>query len=205
MNNDLDGFSIRHIVCMSKNRVIGSNGSMPWKFAKELAHFKKTTFNNPIIMGRKTWQSLPAILPGRTHYVLSSNPNLQLPASVYRCSSIKDAFDKINKSKKHWTNSTKSSTKNSQKIIFIIGGQEIFHHTIDIIDSIDLTIIDHEFPGDSFYPIVEDKFTVQSSKKIADHNSLQFNNHPFISQKQLVKYFNLNIFHLKKTIHRQTN
>jgi dihydrofolate reductase len=63
------------IVAMARNRVIGKDGMMPWHIPEELRLFKKKTMGHPMIMGRKTFESLPGLLPGRRHIVLSRNKN----------------------------------------------------------------------------------------------------------------------------------
>ncbi|KAG1318308.1 hypothetical protein G6F63_015277 [Rhizopus arrhizus] len=69
--------SLTLIVAYSENRVIGRDNTLPWKLPGDLAHFKRSTLGHPIIMGRKTWDSLGRPLPGRAHSVISRNPDLE--------------------------------------------------------------------------------------------------------------------------------
>ena len=63
------------VVAMSENRVIGVDGDLPWKISADLKHFKKVTMGHPVVMGRKTWESLPFPLPGRRNIVITRNPD----------------------------------------------------------------------------------------------------------------------------------
>jgi dihydrofolate reductase len=63
------------IVAMAENRVIGRNNDLPWRLSADLRHFKALTVGKPIIMGRKTWESLPGLLPDRTHIIVTSDPD----------------------------------------------------------------------------------------------------------------------------------
>src|SRR5690625_5232608 len=75
---------IQIVVAYSQNRVIGCEGELPWRLPSDLAHFKRVTMGYPIIMGRKTWESIGRPLPGRANLVISRQPNLVLAgATVY--------------------------------------------------------------------------------------------------------------------------
>jgi len=127
------------IAAVSENGVIGKDGELPWHYPEDLEHFRKTTVNNPIIMGRKTFDSFPNPLPDRTHIVLTTNKALNSKnESVYYVNSPDEALD-ISKS---ITNDT----------AYIIGGQTIYELFFDELDSMILTEINKEYDGDTYFP-----------------------------------------------------
>ena len=127
------------------NGAIGKDGDLPWHQATDLKHFKKITKGNIIVMGRKTWDSLPGKLPERRHIVLTrSNNKKSLETS---------SFEEIIQLAK---------TEN----IFIIGGGEIYHQFLDYVEVIHRTIIHTYVPNaDTFAPSIdEDIFQIKEEK-----------------------------------------
>ncbi|SDO62559.1 dihydrofolate reductase [Desulforhopalus singaporensis] len=123
------------IAAMAKNRTIGKNGKMPWHIPEELKFFKKTTMGFPMIMGRKTFDSLPAPLPGRRHIVLSRTRR-QHGENVDNAESLGEAVRLCGNVEK----------------IFIIGGAEIFAQGFEVATHIILTILKRDVDGDVFFP-----------------------------------------------------
>ncbi len=70
------------IAALARNRVIGRDNRLPWHLPADLAHFKRLTLDKPIIMGRRTWESLPGLLPRRTHIVVSRDPGFRAPGAL---------------------------------------------------------------------------------------------------------------------------
>lgn len=133
------------IVAQGRNRVIGSAGQLPWRLKDDLAHFKRTTMGAPVIMGRKTWESLPVRpLPGRANIVISRDWNYDAAeARVY--SSVLPAI-----------NAAKAmALKTGQREVFVIGGQAIYNLTLPIADRIYLTDVDAAPEGDAFFPAID--------------------------------------------------
>jgi len=108
---------------------------MPWHIPEELKLFKQTTMGYPMIMGRKTFESIGKPLPGRRHIVVSRNPHY-LPAGGERAGSIEEAIQLCRDAEK----------------VFVIGGAEIFIHSLPLADTILLTEIDIAVEGDVFFP-----------------------------------------------------
>lgn len=126
------------IAAVSKNNVISNKGKLPWHSKKELEHFKKTTTGFPVIMGRKTWETLKKPLPNRINIILSKNQNFSISDSnIVTCNSLNEAFDYCNK-------------RNFEKI-YIIGGGEIFSQSIDYADEIILSEMNFETEGDKYF------------------------------------------------------
>ena len=123
------------IAAVSINNVIGNNNKLIWKLSNDLKRFKNLTTNHSVIMGRKTFESLPNPLPNRDNIVITRDTNYSKP-NIQVCSSIEDAI-----------NLTKTDTQP-----FIIGGGEIYSQTINIVDKIELTRVHKEFDGDAYFP-----------------------------------------------------
>lgn len=140
------------IAAMAKNRVIGRNNKMPWRIPEELQFFKKTTMGHPMIMGRKTFESLPSPLPGRRHIVLSRSTDY-LPKGGEYASSLRDALKRCNGAEK----------------VFIIGGAQIFEQSLTVVTTLLLTYLEREVEGDVFFPLFsEDEFVEESRKRYPD-------------------------------------
>lgn len=136
---------INIIVCTDQNNGIGKNGDMPWDmgFKEDLKRFKKITMGSPVIMGRKTHQSIGKFLEGRPNCVISSarpDNSHYLTARCLHSENIKQALSWI-----------------GYENIFIIGGESIYQQTIDIADAIYLTKIDKEYECDKFFPAIDPK------------------------------------------------
>jgi dihydrofolate reductase len=125
------------IAAVEVNLGIGLNGQLLCHLPEDLAHFQKTTKGFPVIMGRKTWQSLPSKLKGRTNIVLSSQ-SLSLPEGVFQCRYLGEALS--------------LAQKINPKEQFIIGGGEIFKDALPLASRIILTHILHSFKADAFFP-----------------------------------------------------
>ena len=131
--------TISAIAAIGKNRELGFRGKLPWHVPEDLKHFKETTLGRPVIMGRKTFESLgiKKPLPGRLNIVITRNPDYAAEGALV-VSSIEDA---IAEARKH-----------DQEEIFIIGGAEIFKLAMHLIDRLYLTVIGGEFEADTFFP-----------------------------------------------------
>jgi dihydrofolate reductase len=127
------------IVAMASNRVIGNNNVMPWHLSADLKKFKQITMGSPILMGRKTFESIGRPLPGRTNIILSRN-------SEYRQDECL-VFNDIEKA-------IKKACESSGEI-FVIGGADLYEAMLPIADALYITIINREFQGDAFFPDID--------------------------------------------------
>ena len=125
------------IVAMYKNNAIGYKNDLPWHLPADLKYFKKITTGHPIIMGRKTRDSIGRNLPNRTNIVITRNKEYQETDCL--------VFYSVDEWRK-W-----SKTQEEQEM-FIIGGAEIFKETLASADRLYITKIDAEYPGDTFFP-----------------------------------------------------
>jgi dihydrofolate reductase len=143
------------IVAIARNGVIGkSNGEMSWHVKEEFQHFKSTTLGFPIIMGRKTFETLGKPLKGRLNVVVSKNKSYKSPYDdVVIKSSIEDAVEYC-------------KSLEPEKI-FIIGGGEIYKQAILFVDEMIITYMKFEAEGEVKFPFINDK--QWDIEKIRDH------------------------------------
>lgn len=125
------------IVAMDRNRAIGVDNRLPWHLPRDLKFFKKTTMGHPLIMGRKTYDSVGKPLPGRLNIVVTRNA-LYRPEGVMVARSLEEAI--------------RIAAEHDMEEIFIAGGSEIFRQGLDVADRMYVTEIDAEFDADTFFP-----------------------------------------------------
>lgn len=144
------------IAAVSKNNVLGNDGKIPWRSKEELLNFKKITMGFPIIMGRKTWETLAKPLKDRLNVVITHDQNYSTNFhEVIVFFSVKQALDYFRTS--------------IYEKIFIIGGGEIFKETINIVDKIILSVMEFEAEGDTFFPQIDESlWQLNSSEKYTD-------------------------------------
>lgn len=126
------------IAAMANNRVIGKDNKMPWHLPADLQWFKKTTMNSPILMGRKTYDSIGRPLPGRHNIIISRNNELLIDG----CSVVNDLEEAIQ---------VASEDKHHDEI-FITGGAHLYDAFLERADRLYLTLIDTDIEGDTFFP-----------------------------------------------------
>lgn len=123
------------IVARARNGTIGKANGMPWHLPADLAHFKRVTLGHPVIMGRRTWDSIGRALPGRRNIVVSRSPGFAAPgAEVF--SSLPDAWRAVEGSDE----------------AFVIGGAQLYADALAQADRIYLTEIAADVGGDTFFP-----------------------------------------------------
>jgi dihydrofolate reductase len=126
------------VVAYARNRVIGRDNALPWKLPGDLAHFKRTTFGHPIVMGRKTWESLGRPLPGRHNIVITRNAHYaaegatvvpDIDTALHACAGAEQ--------------------------MFVIGGAQIYAAVLDRADRIVATEVRADVDGDAFFPLLQ--------------------------------------------------
>jgi dihydrofolate reductase len=128
------------IVAVSQNGVIGKNGDLPWRLSGDLKWFRKITMGHTLIMGRKTWDSLPGALPGRENWVLSRSMK---PTEGIR---VFNNFDRVLENA-------------SGKTLFVIGGGELYRQTLSYCKEIFVTEVLRTIEGgDAFFPAFEHQY-----------------------------------------------
>lgn len=133
------------IVAMADNRSIGLDGGMPWHISADLRYFKNVTMGAPVVMGRKTYESIGKALPGRANIIITRNKDFQpLDAEVAH-----DVAAGLRKARAF------AEIEGGDEI-FVIGGAEIYAQAMAEADRIYLTRIHEEFPGDAFFPELDE-------------------------------------------------
>ncbi len=127
------------IVARARNGIIGVNGKLPWHIPADLRHFKMITQDTPMIMGRKTFESLPGLLPGRRHIVLTRSPEWN-EEGAETASSVKAALVLAN-----------------APHVSVIGGAEIYALFLDHCDRIEMTEVQADYAGDTRFPELDIK------------------------------------------------
>lgn len=136
------------VVAMDKNNAIGKDNQMLWHLPEDLKHFKNITSGHPIIMGRKTYESIGRALPNRTNIVVSRKDNW-FEEGILIVPALKEAL------------------KHSKKIsdqVFVIGGGNIYSQTIDLVDKLEVTIVDAEVEADTFFPKIDPRIWVETNR-----------------------------------------
>lgn len=129
--------TISIIVATDDKRGIGKDNKLLWHIPEDLKHFKKITLGHPVIMGRKTYESIGKLLPGRTNIIVTRKKNYKAPGCV-----ISNSFKKA----------VAIAREKDNTEIFIIGGGEIYRQGIKITDKLYLTLVKGNFQADTFFP-----------------------------------------------------
>lgn len=147
------------IVAIAQNNVIGKDNKLLWHVSEDLKRFKSITTNKKMIMGRKTFESLPGILPNREHIVITRDKNFKIDSD--KVTIIHDLTSLIEKYLK------------SEDEIFVIGGAEIYKQFLPYAKKLYLTKIDATFEGDTYFPEINyDEFqTEYTSEKYTDEKN----------------------------------
>src|SRR3954469_17522488 len=123
------------IAALAQNGVIGVEGRLPWHLPEDLQHFKRLTLGHPIIMGRRTWESLRKALPGRDNIVVTRTPGYEAPGAAV-ASSLSAAL----------------ALCAHHAVAFVIGGERLFAESLDVADGLELTEIFRDYEGDTWFP-----------------------------------------------------
>ena len=123
------------IAAMAKNRVIGANNRLPWHLPADLRNFRRLTMGKPIVMGRKTFDSIGRPLPGRTNVVITRNRRYRAEGCVV-FHSIDAALQQLR----------------CHEEVMVIGGASFYEQLLPVADRLYLTLIDQDFAGDTFFP-----------------------------------------------------
>ena len=159
------------IYARARNGVIGHNNQLPWHLPEDMARFKRLTHGWPVIMGRKTWESLPPRfrpLPGRTNIVITRQPDWQAPgASV--ANSLQNAIAQCGETARAW----------------VIGGAQIYTAAEPLADRIEVTEIAQDFEGDAYAPQLGPQWVVAARENHVSSSGLSFS---FITYNKHIKH-----------------
>lgn len=150
--------AISMIVARSRNHVIGRDNQMPWKISADLQFFKKATMGHPVIMGRKTWESIGRPLPGRRNIVVSRNTDLQLTGAE-----VVHSLDAA------------LATLNEFPRVFVIGGEQLFTQAFPQADRLYITEIDMDVDGgDTFFKVPDPEQWKEIDRTPASEGEITF-------------------------------
>jgi dihydrofolate reductase len=127
---------ISFLVAMDENRIIGKDNQLPWSLPEDLKYFKRVTMGHPIIMGRKTHESIGRVLPGRENIVITRQLNYQSEGCT--------VFYSVQELVKY--------CREQDTEVFVIGGAEIFNEMFTFADRLYITLIHESFDGDTYFP-----------------------------------------------------
>src|SRR5690242_5082952 len=145
---------------MDRNGVIGRDNRLPWRLPDELAHFKRVTLGRPVVMGRRTWESLGKALPGRKNIVVSRQPGLAAPGAEV-VHSLEEAW----------------RAADGAEEACVIGGTMLFAETLPAADVIHLTQVEAEVDGDTWFPPFDRSQWVE--REVARHPADERHAYPF--------------------------
>ena len=152
--------TISIIAALGKNRVIGNENALIWKLPNDMKRFKEMTTGKPVIMGRKTFESIKKPLPNRINIVLTNDKSYKAKGCIV-VHSIKDAL---------------KAAKDSKEVM-IIGGAKIYSQFLNLADKMYLTIIDADFEGDACFPEYDEReWKITSREEHADNYKYSFVN-----------------------------
>jgi dihydrofolate reductase len=148
------------VVAVAQNGVIGRNNQLPWRLPEDLAYFKRVTMGHPIVMGRRTYESIGRPLPGRKNIVVTHQRDFQAPGCVV-AHSLEEAW----------------AAAEGADEVSVIGGTALFLDTLAIADRIHLTEVQANVEGDTFFPAFDR--TVWRETEISRHPADARHTYPF--------------------------
>lgn len=151
---------ISFVVAMDKNRVIGKDNDLPWHLPEDLKFFKRVTMGHPIVMGRKTHESIGRVLPGRENIIVTRDKHY-----------LSDGCTVL-----HSINEVKGLERENGEEIFVIGGAEIFKELFPMADRLYITHIDEEFEGDTYFPL----FSENDWELVSNERGIKDEKNPYI-------------------------
>lgn len=137
------------IAAMAKNRVIGRDNGLPWQLPEDLKRFRQITSGCPILMGRKTFESIGRVLPQRQNIVITRQQDLEIPGAQV-VSSLEEAIQ---------------TADAAAREVFVIGGGEIYRQALGLADRLYVTWIDHKVDGDAYFPEWKDTEFVEVARE----------------------------------------
>ena len=161
----MNSIKIVHVVAMDNKRCIGKDNQLAWHIPADLAHFKNLTAGGVIVMGRKTFDSLGRLLPKRIHHVITRD-------TTWQHDGVTVAHDLDTAIK----NAKADASALGMDKVFIIGGGEIYRQSLPMADILEITHVQLDVQGDTFYPALPDEFKKvwQSDKQTDEKSGVEF-------------------------------
>jgi dihydrofolate reductase len=158
------------LVAMARNRVIGKNNALPWRLPPDLKRFKALTMGHPIIMGRKTFESIGRPLPGRICIIVTRQPGYTVKDAIV-VNSIAEALEACSTNAAEYVPALVATDREN----FVIGGAEIFRQALPMCDRLYITEIQKDFEGDTLFPeFNHDEWMEVSREEHMNDNGLEY-------------------------------
>ncbi|WP_431218196.1 dihydrofolate reductase [Leifsonia xyli] len=148
------------IWAQAHDRVIGADGVMPWHLTEDLKHFRALTGSDPVVMGRRTWESLPERyrpLPGRANIVVTRRPDWEAPGATV-AHSLEEAL----------------ASARAASTVWVIGGGELYRETLGAADRLEVTEIDLDVAGDTRAPEPGEGWTADAGEWLTAANGMRY-------------------------------
>ncbi len=146
------------IVAMDENRLIGNDNQLPWHLPADLAFFKSTTMGKPIIMGRKTFDSIGRALPGRRNIIITRNPDF----SAEGCEIVNDIDGALDRC-------------SDQDELMLIGGASLYEQILTRVNNMYITQVHHSFEGDTWFPEFDlAEWKIESQQDYSDEGNNKY-------------------------------
>lgn len=140
------------VAAMARGNVIGADGGMPWHLPEDLRRFKSLTLGRPMVMGRRTFDSIGRPLPGRTSIVVTRDPDWTHPG-VHTVAGVDDGLDLAGELSAE---------------VMVIGGGQIYSQALPVADRLEITHIDREVDGDTFFPTIDPEVWIVDTQEPHD-------------------------------------
>jgi len=150
---------ISAIAAMDSNRGIGKDNQLLFKIPEDFKRMKELTFGHPIIMGRKTFESIGRVLSGRTNIIITRDTTYEVPGAIVT-HSLEEAI--------------KVAKEKDNQEIFIFGGAQVFEEALPLIDRLYLTLVEGDFQADTFFPEYSPFFKKVLLEKHGEFDSLKY-------------------------------
>ena len=154
------------VVAVADNGVIGRNNALPWHLPADLGHFKRITMGKPILMGRKTHESIGRALPGRTNIVLTTQRDYATPG----CRVVHSINDAI-----------ALAEEEGNDELMVIGGAKLYENTLPRADRIYLTRVHGDFDGDTWFPEIEESAWIETDNEHRPADLINANDCTFVT------------------------
>lgn len=139
----IDGIEVVIVVARAKNGVIGREGDMPWRLSTDLKRFKALTMGKPLVMGRKTLESFPSLLPGRPHIVITRNADY-----------TREGVTVVGSLEAGLAEGVRQAKQCGVDAVFVVGGGDIYRQALPLADRLHITHIDAAPEGDTTFPAI---------------------------------------------------
>ena len=164
--DEREGLRVHLVAAVASNRVIGASGKLPWHLPEDLRHFKALTYGHPVIMGRRTWDSLGKPLPGRDNIVVTRSAQFEAPGA-----SVASSFEAA------------PALCADLPVAFVIGGGELYLAALAYADAMLVTEIQGDYEGDARFPDFDRSAWLESER--VSHSSAEGLRYDFVRYERI--------------------